>query len=109
MTGGETDLTKNYVQPLDVEYEVKASSLLVPNPTEACSDIEKVQSMGCLEEFFSSASVINFNDGPSTYFRPRIFCLEHAIQVEELLSGKGGADVLVICHSGKNKLLAHIF
>lgn len=33
--------------------------------------------------------------------RPRIFCLEHAIQTEELLRSKGGANVLVICHSGK--------
>lgn len=33
--------------------------------------------------------------------RPRIFCLEHAIQTEELLHTKGGANVLVICHSGK--------
>lgn len=32
--------------------------------------------------------------------RPQIFCLEHAIQTEELLHSKGGANVLVICHSG---------
>lgn len=33
--------------------------------------------------------------------KPRIFCLEHANEIEELLSSKGGANVLVICHSGK--------
>jgi len=32
--------------------------------------------------------------------RPRIFCLQHALEVDELLRSKGGAHVLVICHSG---------
>lgn len=104
---GEIDLTKNYVQPLEVEYEVQASSLRVQNPTEACSNIEKALSMGCLEDFSPSTSIINYNDGPSTYFRPRIFCMEHAIQVEELLSGKGGAELLVICHSDFKKIKLH--
>lgn len=36
----------------------------------------------------------------SKFLRPRIFCLEHAIQIVELLHSKGGAKVLVICHSG---------
>lgn len=107
VTGGEIDLTKNYVQALDVEDEVKASSLLVQNPTGAYLSIEKAQSMCCLEDFSPSTSIININDGPSTYFRPRIFCLEHAIQVEELLSGKGGADLLVICHSDFKKIKLH--
>lgn len=102
------DLTKNNVQALDVEDEVWASSLLVQNPTEGYSSKEQPQSMCCLEDISPSTSIINIKDGPSTFLRPRIFCLEHAIQVEELLSGKGGADLLVICHSGENKLLAHV-
>ncbi|KAL8093246.1 lysine-specific demethylase ELF6 isoform X2 [Apium graveolens] len=101
VTGGEID-----VEALDVEDEVRASSLLVQNPTGACSSKEKTQSMCCLEDFSPSTS-ININDGPSTYLRPRIFCLEHAIQVEELLSGKGGADLLVICHSDFKKIKLH--
>lgn len=36
--------------------------------------------------------------------KPRIFCLEHAIEIEKLLSSRGGANVLVICHSGKYSL-----
>lgn len=36
--------------------------------------------------------------------KPRVFCLEHAIEIEELLSSSGGANVLVICHSGKYML-----
>jgi hypothetical protein len=37
----------------------------------------------------------------SKFSRPRIFCLEHAIKIVELLQSEGGANVLVICHSGK--------
>lgn len=32
--------------------------------------------------------------------RPRIFCLEHAIQTVDLLCSRGGANVLGLCHSG---------
>ncbi|KAF8397713.1 hypothetical protein HHK36_016635 [Tetracentron sinense] len=41
------------------------------------------------------------------YLRPRIFCLEHALEIEELLHSKGGVNVLVICHSGYQKMKAH--
>ncbi|KAE8701535.1 Acyl-CoA N-acyltransferases (NAT) superfamily protein [Hibiscus syriacus] len=40
------------------------------------------------------------------YLRPRIFCLEHALQVDELLRSKGGAKMLVICHSDYQKIKA---
>ncbi|KAL4576474.1 hypothetical protein LXL04_012568 [Taraxacum kok-saghyz] len=33
------------------------------------------------------------------FSRPRIFCLEHASKIEELLNSIGGAKVLIICHS----------
>ena len=32
--------------------------------------------------------------------RPRLFCLQHALQTEELLQNEGGARVLAICHAG---------
>jgi hypothetical protein len=35
------------------------------------------------------------------FLRPRIFCLEHGVQIEELLQSKGGANLLIICHSGE--------
>ncbi|KAK4370947.1 hypothetical protein RND71_010422 [Anisodus tanguticus] len=41
------------------------------------------------------------------FVRPQIFCLEHAIQTEELLHTKGGANVLVICHSDFQKIRGH--
>lgn len=36
----------------------------------------------------------------SKFLRPRIFCLEHAVRIVEMMQGKGGANVLIICHSG---------
>ncbi|KAK6233998.1 hypothetical protein QUC31_006404 [Theobroma cacao] len=46
-------------------------------------------------------------DTSNIYMRPRIFCLEHAVQVEEILQSKGGAKMLVICHSDYQKIKAH--
>ncbi|KAK6144758.1 hypothetical protein DH2020_021578 [Rehmannia glutinosa] len=39
--------------------------------------------------------------------KPRIFCLEHAIEIETLLNSKGGVNVLVICHSDFQKIKSH--
>ncbi|KAL4278457.1 hypothetical protein GQ457_03G027610 [Hibiscus cannabinus] len=55
-------------------------------------------------------SITKFSKGWNTcnkYLRPRIFCLEHAAQVDELLQSKGGAKMLVICHSDYQKIKAH--
>lgn len=41
----------------------------------------------------------------NAFSKPRIFCLEHAMEIEELLCSEGGANVLVICHSGNHKLI----
>ncbi|XP_061347014.1 lysine-specific demethylase ELF6 [Gastrolobium bilobum] len=43
----------------------------------------------------------------SKFLRPRIFCLEHAVQIVEMLQCKGGANVLIICHSDYQKIKAH--
>ncbi|XP_050385727.1 lysine-specific demethylase ELF6 [Argentina anserina] len=40
------------------------------------------------------------------FFRPRSFCLEHAVETLELLQCKGGANMLVICHSDYQKIKA---
>lgn len=53
---------------------------------------------------------VKFINGWNTstgYLRPRIFCLEHATQTEDLLHSKGGAKVFVICHSDFQKVKAH--
>lgn len=39
--------------------------------------------------------------------RPRVFCLEHAIQTVDLLCLRGGANVLGLCHSDFQKIKAH--
>ncbi|WVZ55495.1 hypothetical protein U9M48_006146 [Paspalum notatum var. saurae] len=53
----------------------------------------------------SSDGSINWNTS-CTFARPRIFCLQHALEIEELLEGKGGAHALIICHSDYIKLKA---
>ncbi|XP_068646240.1 lysine-specific demethylase ELF6-like [Aristolochia californica] len=40
----------------------------------------------------------------SRILRPRIFCLEHALEIEKLLESKGGAKFLIICHSDFPKI-----
>uniref|UniRef100_M8B2F1 Lysine-specific demethylase lid n=1 Tax=Aegilops tauschii TaxID=37682 RepID=M8B2F1_AEGTA len=42
----------------------------------------------------------------SAFVRPRIFCLQHALEIEELLEGKGGVHALIICHADYTKLKA---
>ncbi|CAN1238027.1 Lysine-specific demethylase ELF6 [Linum grandiflorum] len=39
--------------------------------------------------------------------RPRIFCLEHGLQICELLQSRGGANMLIICHSDFQKMKAY--
>ncbi|KAF5742549.1 hypothetical protein HS088_TW09G00599 [Tripterygium wilfordii] len=54
--------------------------------------------------------MLKFNKGWNTsdkFLRPRIFCLEHAVQTDDLLQTKGGANMLVICHSDYQRIKAH--
>ncbi|KAK4279658.1 hypothetical protein QN277_011400 [Acacia crassicarpa] len=58
----------------------------------------------------SKLPLMNCDKGWNTsckFLRPRIFCLEHAVQIMEMLHCKGGASVLVICHSDYQKIKAH--
>ncbi|ESQ40332.1 hypothetical protein EUTSA_v10012447mg [Eutrema salsugineum] len=43
----------------------------------------------------------------SRYIRPRIFCLEHTIELQRLLQSRGGLKFLVICHKDFQKFKAH--
>ncbi|XP_048325584.1 lysine-specific demethylase ELF6 isoform X1 [Ziziphus jujuba] len=55
-------------------------------------------------------SVVNFGNGWDTsnkFLRPRSFCLEHAVEIVELLQSRGGARILVICHSDYQKIKAN--
>ncbi|CAL1374252.1 unnamed protein product [Linum trigynum] len=46
-------------------------------------------------------------DTSNRFHRPRIFCLEHGLQIRELLQSKGGANMLLICHSDFQKMKAY--
>lgn len=48
----------------------------------------------------SPSGVVSKWNLSSSFLRPRIFCLQHALEAENLLQCKGGAHLLVICHSG---------
>ncbi|PIA37302.1 hypothetical protein AQUCO_03000119v1 [Aquilegia coerulea] len=41
------------------------------------------------------------------FLRPRVFCLEHALEIHEILHSRGGANLLIICHSAYPKIKAH--
>ncbi|KAL1201477.1 Lysine-specific demethylase ELF6 [Cardamine amara subsp. amara] len=43
----------------------------------------------------------------SRHVRPRIFCLEHTIELQRLLQSRGGLKFLVICHKDFQKFKAH--
>ncbi|EOA19804.1 hypothetical protein CARUB_v10000051mg [Capsella rubella] len=43
----------------------------------------------------------------SRYIRPRIFCLEHTIELQRLLQSKDGMKFLIICHKDFQKFKAH--
>jgi len=45
----------------------------------------------------------------SRYIRPRIFCLEHTIELQRLLQSRGGLKFLVICHKGLSASFAILF
>ncbi|XP_062209913.1 probable lysine-specific demethylase SE14 [Phragmites australis] len=53
----------------------------------------------------SCDNTINWNTS-CMFARPRIFCLQHALEIELLLEGKGGVHALIICHSDYTKLKA---
>ncbi|KAH0451821.1 hypothetical protein IEQ34_019120 [Dendrobium chrysotoxum] len=46
-------------------------------------------------------------DVSNILLRPRVFCLQHAIEVEELLHNRGGGHIRVICHSDYLKFKAY--
>ncbi|XP_039135579.1 LOW QUALITY PROTEIN: lysine-specific demethylase SE14-like [Dioscorea cayenensis subsp. rotundata] len=47
-----------------------------------------------------------FGDADSEYIKARIFCLQHAIEIADLFRCKGGARILIICHSDYLKIKA---
>ncbi|XP_022134320.1 probable lysine-specific demethylase ELF6 isoform X2 [Momordica charantia] len=73
-------------------------------------DSTSVPDVNCLSKNLSVASIPKFDKGWSTFgkfLRPRSFCLQHAVDIIELLKNKGGANILVICHSDYHKIKAN--
>lgn len=67
-------------------------------------DLSLVPDISLLQKDLSVPSITKSSriwNTSNKYLRPRIFCLEHAAQIEEILQSKGGAEILVICHSGE--------
>lgn len=68
-----------------------------------CSSGDLSVSELALAEDSQNQSLIKCNkywNTSSKFMKPRIFCLEHAVQIVEMLQSKGGANVLITCHSG---------
>ncbi|CAH8379633.1 unnamed protein product [Eruca vesicaria subsp. sativa] len=59
-----------------------------------------------ITELSSEKSDCEWNTS-SRYIRPRIFCLEHTIELQRLLQSRGGLKFLVICHKDFQKFKAH--
>lgn len=97
------------LQHSDISYSCRSESTL-----HSCSDREKSENKipedslgpevseqtGNAQTAESSDGSINWNTS-CTFARPRIFCLQHALEIEKLLESKGGVHALIICHSGR--------
>ncbi|KAL2548860.1 putative lysine-specific demethylase ELF6 [Forsythia ovata] len=98
--------------PYDLDHMVEASIPVVESSQPIHSPIEQspISDRPSSPKYDAASSKVqtvmgwNISGG---FEKPRIFCLEHAIQIEGLLSPKGGAKVLVICHSDFQKIKAH--
>ncbi|XP_009122623.1 probable lysine-specific demethylase ELF6 [Brassica rapa] len=82
----------------------------VVQPSEnALKDLSERQGeIDALEDKAESSEKSNCEwNTSSRYIRPRIFCLEHTIELQRLLQSRGGLKFLVICHKDFQKFKAH--
>ncbi|XP_022863645.1 probable lysine-specific demethylase ELF6 [Olea europaea var. sylvestris] len=94
------------IEDLEVSKPVVESSQCIHSPVEQSpiSDHTSSSKYDAASSKVKTATGWNISGG---FEKPRMFCLEHAIEIEGLLSTKGGANVLVICHSDFKKINAH--
>ncbi|CAK9174843.1 unnamed protein product [Ilex paraguariensis] len=111
---GEKSSTDAYSFSMDATGKMKPNnSNFLQHPNGASSSVKDKSPVSDHSPSLKDLTVTSegkFEKGWNTssgFLRPRIFCLEHAIQIEELLHSKGGANVLVICHSDFQKIKAH--
>ncbi|XP_073293308.1 lysine-specific demethylase ELF6-like isoform X2 [Primulina huaijiensis] len=106
---GKTDKAKSNNR--NVSHVNEAAISVAESGPFICSSME--QSLGPelsspLEiEAASTVEITKRWNISNAFSKPRIFCLEHAMEIEELLCLEGGANVLVICHSDFEKIKAH--
>lgn len=80
---------------------MKAAKTVEYNPRNSASDTCSITNKAPFESLNEETGERKW-DMSNVLLRPRIFCLQHAIDVEELLHSKGGGHIQVICHSGEN-------
>ncbi|OVA18043.1 JmjC domain [Macleaya cordata] len=118
-----SDATCSFLETTDIT-ETKDTTLLNHPITVAPND-EMNHPMNCTAD--AGIPVVNISQDPkglpihpkgqvgkewsrsNGFLRPRVFCLEHGLEIEELLHSQGGANVLIICHSAYPKIKAHAF
>lgn len=86
-----------------------SNTALDQSKLHSAGDLPPVPDLSLPPESLQMPLITNFEKGwnkSTELLRPRIFCLEHAVQIKELLQPKGGASMLIICHSGDNFLLS---
>ncbi|CAA2991256.1 probable lysine-specific demethylase ELF6 [Olea europaea subsp. europaea] len=96
----------------DLDHMVEASIPVVESSQPTHSPIEQspISDHPSSPKSDSASSKVKTAMGwniSGAFEKPRLFCLEHAIEIEGLLSTKGGAKVLVICHSDFQKIKGH--
>ncbi|KAG8380515.1 hypothetical protein BUALT_Bualt06G0023700 [Buddleja alternifolia] len=109
---GSTEENKDKLNGKCISHLTEASSVAESSRSTCSQPMEQLQvpdhSSSFKYETVSSKVEIEKEWNISNVFlKPRIFCLEHAIEIEELLRSKGGANVLVICHSDFQKIKTH--
>lgn len=83
-------------------------SVIQPSANIASLETELVHTEDQSLEASKDLSKVNVEKGWNMingYLRPRIFCLEHASKIEEMLNSMGGSKLLIICHSGDHLLI----
>ncbi|XP_034703749.1 probable lysine-specific demethylase ELF6 [Vitis riparia] len=87
-----------------------SNTALDQSKLHSAGDLPPVPDLSLPPESLQMTLITNFEKGwnkSTELLRPRIFCLEHAVQIKELLQPKGGASMLIICHSDYQKIKAH--
>ncbi|XP_031257332.1 probable lysine-specific demethylase ELF6 [Pistacia vera] len=106
---------------LPADFVQEGPRISEPKNSHPCMDLDLTKSSvsedlfagpdsSMLQKDLALSSITKFNkrwNTSSKYLRPRIFCLEHAVQIEEIFRSKGGANILVVCHSDYQKIKAH--